>query len=265
MHDRKPSTAVVHGALWGDRARDWAEIQEIQNRPAFIAAFDRMGLLPGATYLDVGCGSGLAVQLAAERGASVAGLDAAPNLIAIARERTPSGEFHIGDMESLPFADHIFDRITGFNAFQFAGNPRDALREARRVAKPGAHVLIMTPGTPEGRQVAALLTALQPLLPPPPPEAPGPFALSNETALRTFATGAGLVPTDIFDVECCWTYPSLAVAQRGLRSSGLAARAAAHASEAAVYAAQANALQPFQQTDGSYAVPVTYRCLLARA
>jgi len=39
----------------------------------------------------------------------------------------------------------------------------------------------------------------------------------------------------------------------------------ANSSEAAVDAAQEHALQPFRQTDGSYAVPVTYRCLLARA
>ena len=265
MQDRKPQTAEVHGALWGAQARDWAEIQEVQNRPAFVTAFDRMGLQPGATYLDVGCGSGLAVQIAAARGVTVAGLDASPNLIAIARERTPTGAFHIGDLESLPFEDCTFDRITGFNAFQFAGNPGIALREARRVAKLGGLVLIMTPGNPAERQVAVLLTALQPLLPPPPPGAPGPFALSDETALRAFAAGAGLAPDELFDVGCHWTYPSLSVAQRGLRSSGLAARAVANAGEDAVYAAQERALQPFRQADGSYAVPVTYRCLLARA
>ena len=265
MHDRKPRTAEVHGALWGARARDWAELQEVQNRPVFVAAFEQMGLQPGATYLDVGCGSGLAVQIAAARGATVAGLDASPNLIAIARERTPTGEFHTGDLESLPFEDRTFDFVTGFNAFQFAGNPGLALREARRVAKPGAQVLIMTPGNPEERQVAILLTALQPLLPPPPHGAPGPFALSDETALRAFAAGASLAPTELFDVGCHWIYPGLSIAQRGLRSSGLAARAVANASEDAVYAAQEHALQPFRQADGSYVVPVTYRCLLARA
>ena len=88
--------------------------------------------------------------------------------------------------------------------------------------------------------------------------------LSDETALRAFAAGADLVPDDLFDVGCHWIYPSLSVAQRGLRSSGLAARAVANASEDAVYAAQEHALQPFRQADGSYAVPVTYRCLLAR-
>lgn len=44
----------------------------------------------------------------------------------------------------MPFPDHAFDLVTGFNSFQFAGNPAIALAEARRVAKPGAHVAIMT-------------------------------------------------------------------------------------------------------------------------
>jgi len=39
------------------------------------------------------------------RGDEVFGLDAAPNLVEIARARVPGGEFHLGDLESLPFPD----------------------------------------------------------------------------------------------------------------------------------------------------------------
>jgi SAM-dependent methyltransferase len=143
----------------------------------------------------------MASQIAAERGARVSGLDAAGNLLAIARERVPDGDLHVGELESLPFADHSFDLVTGFNSFQFAGNPGVALAEARRVAKPGAYVVIVTWGRPEGMEAASLLAALRPLLPPPPPGAPGPFALSDENALRAFATAAGLDPAEVFDVD----------------------------------------------------------------
>lgn len=79
---------------------------------------------------DVGCGAGLAAQLAARRGAVVSGLDATPELLAIAAERVPNGAFATGDLESLPYGDDAFDGVVGFNSFQYATNPRRAPRRA---------------------------------------------------------------------------------------------------------------------------------------
>jgi ubiquinone/menaquinone biosynthesis C-methylase UbiE len=101
----------------------------------------------------------------------VSGVDAAEAMLSIARSRVPTGDFREGDLEELPFADESFDVVTGFNSLQYAGNPVAALREAGRVAKRGGFVVIMTFGEPEGMEVAALLTALKPLLPPPPKDA----------------------------------------------------------------------------------------------
>jgi SAM-dependent methyltransferase len=231
----------------------------------YLAVFERVGLRSGAAYLDAGCGAGMAAQIAAERGARVSGLDAADNLLAIARTRVPDGDLRIGELESLPFPDHTFDLVTGFNSFQFAGNPTIALAEAKRVAKPCAYVVIMTWGKPDGMEAASLIAALRPLLPPPPPGAPGPFALSDEAALRAFASGAGLDPADVFDVDSPWQYANLATALRGLKSHGGAARAIENSSEEAVDSAHSQALAPFRQSDGSYRIGATFRCLLARA
>lgn len=81
----------------------------------------------------------------------------------------------MGDLKDLPFADATFDVVTGFNAFQFAGNPVRALTEARRVTKPGGIVAVMTWGRPEGMEATSIVAALRPLLPAPPPGAPGPL------------------------------------------------------------------------------------------
>lgn len=263
--EQKPRTSEINSRLWGTRARDWADIQEAACRPVYLAVFDRVQPGSGTAYLDAGCGAGMASQLAAERGARVTGLDAADNLLAIARTRVPNGDFRVGELESLPFPDHAFDLITGFNSFQFAGNPSVALAEAKRVAKPGAIVGIVTWGNPEGMEAASLLAALRPLLPPPPPGAPGPFALSDEAALRAFAAGAGLDPVEVFDVDSPWQYPDLATALRGLKSSGVAVRAVENSSEDDVDSAHSRALAPFRQSDGSYRIGATFRCLLARA
>jgi ubiquinone/menaquinone biosynthesis C-methylase UbiE len=261
----RPQTSAVNAQLWGSRARDWAELQEGQCRPVYLAAFERLGLGAGWTHLDMGCGAGMAAQLSAGRGADVHGLDASPNLLAIARERLPFAEFLPGDLEALPYADDSFDLVTGFNSFQYAGNPGVALTEAKRVAGPGGQVLIMTWGEPEGMEAASLIRALGPLMPPPPPGAPGPFALSDETALRAFASGADLEPQTVFDVPSPWHYADLTTALRAQLSSGVAARAIAHSGEEAVQAAYSRALEPFRQPDGSYTVGASFRCLAARA
>jgi SAM-dependent methyltransferase len=257
-----PKTAEINNRLWGARAHDWAHIQEGTCKPVYSAIFDRVGLQRDTAYLDVGCGSGVAMQVAFERGACVSGLDAAENLLAIARTRVPDGTFHKGDLENLPFSDNSFDLVTGFNAFQYAGDPNAALAEAKRVARQDGVIVIMTWGEPKGMDAAKLVAALKPLLPAPPPGASGPFALSDETTLREFASNAGLSPTEVFDVPAPWHYPDLETALRGLKSAGVAVRAIEHTSEAAVDAAYSEVLESFRQSDGSYRVGATYRCLI---
>jgi hypothetical protein len=112
--------------------------------------------------------------------------------------------------------------------------------------------------------VVALLTALKSLLPPPPPGAPGPFALSDETVLRQFATDAGLEPVEVFDVDSPWIYADQSAAMRGLMSTGNAVRALEQLDEQAMTEAYANAIAPFRQSDGSYRATAWFRCLLAR-
>jgi len=265
MPEKKPMTGTVNGRLWGARARDWAEIQEGIARPAYEAVIERAGVTSGVNYLDVGCGSGMAAQMAAARGARVSGIDAAEALLSIARERVPTGDFHLGDLEELPFTAGSFDVVTGFNSFQYAANPTVALSEARRVARPGGTVVIMTWGLPDGMEAAAMIAALRPVLPPPPPGAPGPFALSDEVTLRAFAEGAGLTPTSVFDVAATLQYSDEATALRGFNSAGIAVRAMEHSGEQAVTEAHAKALAAFRQADGSYRIGASYRCIMATA
>lgn len=257
----KPRTAEQNGPLWGARSRDWADLMETLFTPVYAEAFDLAGVDASTRLVDVGCGSGLAIQLARQRGATVSGLDASQELLGIARERCPDARLELGDLESLPFDDGSADVVSGFNSFQYAGNPASALREARRVARRGGQVLITTWGPPDAMQAASLVLALKPLLPPPPPGAPGPFALSDESVLRAFASDSGLRPQEIRDVMCHWNFASEALAVRGLKSSGVSARAIAASGESAVDQAHRAALTPFRAADGSYRVTAVFRIL----
>jgi len=125
-----------HG--WGARAPEWAYLAEPYARPANELLFDRLGIGDGVRLIDIACGSGFAAHLAAERNAQVSGLDAAEALVAIARARTPNGDFRVGDMFELPFADSSFDVATSFNGIW--KGCEGALSEARRVLVPGGRL-----------------------------------------------------------------------------------------------------------------------------
>ncbi len=258
-------SATAQGQLWGVRARDWAETQEGMARPLYEAVLRRIGIGDGASLLDVGCGAGMFCELAARRGARVTGLDATAEFLAIARTRVPGGDFRTGEMEALPYPDHVFDAVTGFNSFQFAATPVNALREAKRVARPDAPVVIATWGKPEDCETSAYLAALRPLLPPPPPGAPGPFALSGDGALEALASAAGLTPKGVEDVDCIFEYPDLQTALRGLNSAGPAVKAIETSGETAVRDAVTKALAPFRLASGAYRMKNRFRYLIAAA
>jgi len=259
-------TAAVQGELWGARARDWADIAEgTCGRQLFEAGLQALNVGIGTILLDVGCGTGMAAQIAAQRGAKVSGIDASAPSIAIAQERTPQGDFHVGEMEDLPFADQTFDIVTGFNSFQYAANPVNALKEARRVAKPGAKILIAVWGKPDHCEAVPFLKALGSLMPPPPPGAPGPFALSEDGALEALASQAGLTPVAAHDVDTMWNFPDLETALRGLLAGGPAVKAIHHSGEERVRDAAANAINPYRMADGSYRLENQFRYLVTRA
>jgi SAM-dependent methyltransferase len=87
----------------------------------------------GQRVLEVGCGSGVFLRAAADRGAEVSGIDASEALIELASRRVPEADLRVGDLQFLPYDDGVFDLVAGFNSFFFAANMVAALREAGRV------------------------------------------------------------------------------------------------------------------------------------
>ena len=232
--------------------------------PVYEAVLARARVGIGVHLLDAGCGSGTFCGLAAARGAVVAGLDASEALVTIARERVPDGDLRVGEIEDLPWAEASFDLITGFDAFQYAADPVNALREARRVARPGAPVFIVTWGEPLYCEAAAYLGALGRLLPAPPPGAPGPFTLSEPGALERLAREAGFTPLENTVVECTWRYADLDTALRGLLAAGPAVRAMRHSGEEPVRQAVTTAIAPFRTLRSGYQIENRFRFLVAR-
>ena len=257
-------SAEMQGKLWGARARDFTTL-EPRMVALYEAALDDVEITDGTRLLDVGCGPGLFLQLAAQCGATVAGIDAAAPFVEIARERVPHAELIACEMESLPFPDDSFDVVTGFNAFQFAADPGNALREAGRVGRPGAPILIATWGRPDQCEATAYVRGVGSLLPPPPPGAPGPFALSGPGALEQFAARGGLTAGERREVLCVWSFPDDETLLRGLKSTGFAVKAIDGAGEKAVTRAVLEAVAPFRTIDGGYRLENVFTYVIAKA
>jgi SAM-dependent methyltransferase len=257
-------SASVQGDLWGVRALDYAEVQEPTFLPLYESVLARPEIAKASSILDVGCGPGLAAQVLSRSIGRVAGADATAPFVEIARRRVPGGDFRVAEMESLPYDDGAFDAVTGFNAFQYATSPVNALREARRVVKADGIIVIAVWGLLESCEAAAHLKALGSLMPPPPPGAPGPFALSDEAKLKALAGEAGLTPVAVVDVACPWVYPDIETALRGLLSAGPAERAVRASSFERAREAVAVAIESYRTETGGYRLNNTFRYLVAR-
>lgn len=116
----------------------------------FIA---RLNLLTGMSVLDVACGTGNLALPAARLGATVTGIDIAPNLIKQARENAEREglqvQFDEGDAESLPYDDASFDAVVTMFGAMFAPRPELVAAELRRVCRSGGFIA-MANWTPTG-------------------------------------------------------------------------------------------------------------------
>jgi SAM-dependent methyltransferase len=270
--DKTPQTsgsATRWGPLFGSHARDWAETWEGPSgwgTPVYEHVLDRAKIGSGTRVLDCGCGAGRFTRLAADRGAIVAGIDAAEKLIEIASERTPGGDFRVGDLEALPWPEDSFDVVTGFSAFQFADDKVRALTEAWRVSAGPVAVVIPT-RVPE----SAIAAVFKPLLPLFPPEAlesmkqSGMFALSEPGRLDDLLTVARLTAQDDDEIECPVGFDDADTAVRAFVGAGPMALAIKHSGEQAIAQAVGDALTPFTGTDGRLTLPAWFRVVVAQS
>jgi SAM-dependent methyltransferase len=252
------------GPLFGARPADWA-LSEDRQQPAYEAALEHTGLEPGWRVLDVGCGVGAFLRLVAERGGDPHGIDASDALIEFARERLPGADLRVGEMEELPWDDHTFDLVTGFNSFFFADDMVGALCEAGRVTRPGAPIVIQVWGAHEQCDLEAMKQFARPFLPQRPPDAPPDPDFSQPGALQALATQAGLTPETEFDAAWVLEYPDAETLGRALVAVAGLALLAGPEREQELKTAIVEGLDSYRTPKGSYRLSNEFHYLIAHA
>jgi ubiquinone/menaquinone biosynthesis C-methylase UbiE len=151
-----PSTDIVKqqvAAHWGRRAARFdADFGHSIRTDEERAAWDRVFTLAvggrdGLDALDIGCGTGfLSLELAA-RGHRVTGIDFAPQMLALAKEKAASAgvaiRFEEADAENLPFSPASFDLVITRHVLWTLPHPEAAISEWIHVLRPGGRVAVI--------------------------------------------------------------------------------------------------------------------------
>jgi ubiquinone/menaquinone biosynthesis C-methylase UbiE len=112
------------------------------------AALAAAALGAGDRFLDVGCGTGAAVRVAAGTVERAVGVDISTGMIERARELAAdlgNVELVVGDSEQLPFHDDTFTAVMCSSSFHHYPDPAQALREMARVLVRGGRLVIAEP------------------------------------------------------------------------------------------------------------------------
>ncbi|WP_443072672.1 SAM-dependent methyltransferase [Streptomyces sp. RPT161] len=255
-------------------ARDWAEIQERMLVPLYEAVYERLEVGPRTRLLGIGCGAGLALLLAAARGAAVTGVDRDGRRLALARERLlPAPQWGarradygqarlvLGGPEgaAVPGAA-AFTVVTAFDPALPGEWLVPALRAAGGLAQRGAAVVLAGWGPPERCATARVLRVAERLA-----GLAEPVRVSVRDGLEDTARMAGLRLDGSGRVACPFGYPDMDSAVRGLVSTGLFDAAVEATDRPQVDKELAEALHPYRRPDGTVRMENVFRYVLARA
>ena len=150
---------------------------------------------PGKRVLDIATGPGYVAAGAAQRGASVVGVDVAPAMIRIARQLHPGLDFRESAAEALPFDDGSFDAAISNFVVPHLGRPERSIKEFVRILEPGGRLSLSTWDVPErARLLGVFVDAIAEAGATPPDDVPvGPpffrFAVEEEFAALLQAGG----------------------------------------------------------------------------
>jgi SAM-dependent methyltransferase len=207
-------------ATWDAVATGWyTRRQEIweNSRPVSEWMIRRLDPQPGDTVLELAAGlgdTGLKAAHLVGRSGRVIITDFAPEMIAVARRRAEemgvqNAEFRTLDAERMDLETNSVNGVLCRWAYMLMIDPAAAFAETRRVLRPGGRLAFSVWAARERNP--ALLLAGRTLvelghIPPPDPEAPGPYFMADMGRIRELVMGAGFAEPAIEEVSFHWRF-----------------------------------------------------------
>ena len=139
-----------HVGFWDDiyRSPDVFALIHQQRRQRALALIDGLGLAPGSSVLEVGCGAGLLAVALASRGFQVDAADASPGMVQAtqqrAREHGLDGVLHarVADVHHLDAPTGRYRLVVALGVVPWLHAPPAAVREMTRVLEAGGHLIV---------------------------------------------------------------------------------------------------------------------------
>jgi len=153
--------------IYSEFARYYDKIFENVFYPRIERVIGEIGIERGASVLEVGVGTGLALS-AYPHDCHLTGIDLAPDMLARARRKVDQeGWKHIdlavGDAQNLQFPDESFDYVTSFHVVSVVPDPKRMMREMVRVCRPGGTIVIINHFRSDRRVIASVVDRLDPV------------------------------------------------------------------------------------------------------
>lgn len=139
---------VSKNTSWG-KVANWyentiSEQDSYQNSVIKPNLLRLLNLKPGESVLDVACGSGFFAREFSKLGAKVTGVDIGAELIKIAKQQDPGGEYIVADAQNLEgLKNRQFDAVTVILAIQNIKNFQGSIAEISRLLKPAGRALMV--------------------------------------------------------------------------------------------------------------------------
>jgi ubiquinone/menaquinone biosynthesis C-methylase UbiE len=208
--------------MWEGMAEGWERRRAAlwdRTRPVGQWLVDALDPKPGETILELAAGlgdSGFEAAARVQPDGRLITTDFSPSMVEAARRHADevdisNAEIRTMDAEKVDLPDGSVDAVLCRFGYMLMADPGAALRETRRVLGDGGRVAFAVWGAPKRNPwvtVSARALMEQTGAPPPDPDAPGIFAMSDPERTRRLVAGAGLELRRMEEVEVRWVFES---------------------------------------------------------
>jgi 2-polyprenyl-3-methyl-5-hydroxy-6-metoxy-1,4-benzoquinol methylase len=186
---------------------------------AVRSLLDAAWVRPGMNLLDVATGPGVLAAEANALGIGCTGIDLSPGMIVLAKTSYPGIEFHVADVEHLPFGDASFDAVVCNFGLGHFPNPEASVTECVRTLKPGGRIALSWWDDLSKQRIQGLFReAIAEIGATAPPEVPKGYSVlrfADTGEFRRLLEGPGLTDVSVEDHQTSYVISDVDTLWRG--------------------------------------------------